>query len=103
MELKGDQLLGFDFHRQKAIDNYILDFFCHELMLGIEVDGITHQSPEVQEKDKIKEGRMADFGITVLRFTDEQVLENMDFVLATIRDWVRKHPPDPALPDPSPD
>jgi very-short-patch-repair endonuclease len=96
LELKGDQLLGYDFHRQKAIDNYILDFFCHELLLGIEVDGVTHQSQEVQKKDRVKERRMADFGITILRFTDDQVMANMDFVLATIRDWVTSHTPNPS-------
>jgi very-short-patch-repair endonuclease len=42
MELRGDKMLGYDFHRQKPIDNYILDFFCYELMLGIETDGFTH-------------------------------------------------------------
>ena len=41
-KLKRDQMYGYDFHRQKPIDNYILDFFCYELMLGIEVDGYSH-------------------------------------------------------------
>lgn len=40
--LKGKQMMGYDFHRQKPIDNFILDFFCYELMLGIELDGYTH-------------------------------------------------------------
>ncbi|SHG07837.1 Protein of unknown function [Arenibacter palladensis] len=40
--LIGKQMYGLDFHRQKLIDNYIIDFFCHELMLGIEVDGYSH-------------------------------------------------------------
>ncbi|TFG35719.1 MAG: DUF559 domain-containing protein, partial [Nitrospirales bacterium] len=40
--LKGKQLMGYDFHRQKPIDNYVVDFFCNKLMLAIEVDGYTH-------------------------------------------------------------
>jgi very-short-patch-repair endonuclease len=40
--LKGKQLMGYDFHRQKPIDNYIVDFFCSRLNLAIEIDGYTH-------------------------------------------------------------
>ena len=55
-KLKGKQMYGYDFHRQKPIDNYLIDFFCHELMLGIEVDGYSHQIIEVFNKDVKKEG-----------------------------------------------
>ena len=55
MHLRNKQINGFDFHRQKPIDEYILDFFCYELMLGIEVDGYTHLSADVQKKDLKKE------------------------------------------------
>ena len=84
LKLKGSQLYGYDFHRQKPIDNYILDFFCNELMLSIEVDGYSHQLEKVQKKDKIKERRMNDFGITVLRFSDAEVLKDMEHVIRTI-------------------
>lgn len=40
--LKGKQMLGYDFHRQKPLDEYIVDFFCNELMLAIEIDGESH-------------------------------------------------------------
>ncbi len=40
--IKGKQLMGYDFHRQKPIDNYIVDFFCNKLKLAVEVDGYTH-------------------------------------------------------------
>lgn len=53
--LKGKQMCGYDFHRQKPIDNFILDFFCHELMLGIEVDGYTHRFEDTFVKDDLKE------------------------------------------------
>jgi very-short-patch-repair endonuclease len=43
-ELKNKQIKGYDFHRQKPILNYILDFFCSELKLAIEVDGLTHDT-----------------------------------------------------------
>ena len=69
-------MYGYDFHRQKPIDNFILDFFCYELMLGIEVDGYSHEFLEVYNRDVIKVKRMNEFGITVLRFSDEQVLKD---------------------------
>jgi very-short-patch-repair endonuclease len=68
-KLKGKQMYGYDFHRQKPIDNYIIDFFCHELMLGIEVDGYSHQIIEVFDKDVKKEGVMNMLGIYILGFS----------------------------------
>ena len=99
LKLKGKQMYGYDFHRQKPIDNYILDFFCYELMLGIEVDGYSHQFLEVYNKDRIKEKRMNDFGITVLRFSDDEVLNEMENVLRAIEYYIfeyEKHTPSPS-------
>jgi len=87
-ELKGKRIRGFDFHRQKPIDQYILDFFCHELMLGIEVDGYSHQLEDVQKKDAVKEYRMNELGIHVMRFTDDQIMKDMGNVLLEIDDFV---------------
>ena len=53
-KLKRKQMYGYDFHRQKPIDNYILDFYCYELNLVIEVDGYSHEFLEVYQKDSIK-------------------------------------------------
>jgi very-short-patch-repair endonuclease len=99
LKLKEKQMYGYDFHRQKPIDNYILDFFCYELMLGIEVDGYSHQFLEVYNKDRIKEKRMNDFGITVLRFSDDEVLNEMENVLRAIEFYIfeyEKHTPNPS-------
>jgi very-short-patch-repair endonuclease len=99
LKLKGKQMYGYDFHRQKPIDNYILDFFCYELMLGIEVDGYSHQFLEVYNKDGIKEKKMNDLGITVLRFSDDEVLNDMENVLRAIEFYIyeyEKHTPNPS-------
>ncbi len=88
MKLKGKQMYGYDFHRQKPIDNFILDFFCHELMLGIEIDGYSHELIEVFEKDTIKTKRMNQLGITILRFSDEQVLNDMENVLRAVEHFI---------------
>ena len=101
-KLKRKQLYGYDFHRQKPIDNYILDFFCYELMLGIEIDGYSQELIEVFEKDTKKTKKMKQFGITVLRFSDAQVFEEMENVLRAIEQYIIdfekvKHTPGPSL------
>ncbi len=87
-------MAGFDFHRQKPIDNYILDFFCHELMLGIELDGITHQFEDVYERDMLKEKRMQELGITIMRFNDNLVLNDIANVLRTIEAYIEQYTSD---------
>ena len=90
-ELKGKQLYGYDFHRQKPIDNYILDFFCHELMLGIELDGHTHSFEEIYERDQQKEAKMNELGIHLLRFHDDEVLNELNNVLRVIEDYIQQY------------
>ncbi len=92
-------MYGYDFHRQKPIDNYIVDFFCFELMLAIEVDGYSHQLEEIYFKDVKKENKLKELGISVLRFTDDQVLKDMDNVLRVIEIYIEeyeKHTPNPS-------
>lgn len=80
--------MGYDFHRQKPLDNFIADFFCHELMLSIEVDGYTHNFEEVIAKDKRKEEQLRKLGIVTLRFTDDEVMQDIDNVLRTIENFI---------------
>ena len=98
-QLKRDQIRGYDFHRQKPIDNYIVDFFCNKLKLAIEVDGYTHQFEEVLNKDKIKEQKLKELGIYMLRFNDEEVMKDIDNVVRVIEKYMDifelKHPPVP--------
>ncbi len=88
LKLEGKQMYGYDFHRQKPIDNYILDFFCYDLLLGIEVDGYSHEILEVYHKDRIKEKRMNELGITILRFSDFEVLKDMENVIRAIEFFI---------------
>ena len=94
--LKGKKMRGFDFHRQKPIDNYIVDFFCFKLMLAIELDGITHSFEKQIIKDRIKEKRLNQIGISVIRFDDEEVYGHVDYVLTTIEgyidEYIKSHP-----------
>ena len=88
MKLKGKKMYGYDFHRQKPIDNYILDFYCAELRLGIELDGYSHEFMEVIEKDMRKTRKMNELGITIMRFSDRQVFNDLDNVLWEIENFI---------------
>ncbi len=88
--LKGKQRMGFDFHRQKPIDNYIIDFYCCELMLAIELDGITHTYENVIERDKIRDERLRNLGITVIRFDDAFVFNQINWVLEEIDETINR-------------
>jgi very-short-patch-repair endonuclease len=87
-QLKNKKLNGYDFHRQKPILNYILDFFCHELYLAIEVDGITHDTENQQVKDKARQSEIEALGITFLRFDDMDIKTQMDGVISQILNYV---------------
>lgn len=85
-QLKGKQLRGYDFHRQKPIENFIADFYCYSLRLIIEVDGSSHDNK--QDYDEIRQKRIENLGFTVLRFTNEEVLFNFEGVIETIENFV---------------
>ena len=81
-------MYGYDFHRQKPIDEYIVDFFCNRLQLAIELDGYSHEILEVWEKDVIKTKRLNELQINVLRFSDYQVMNDIENVLLAIEDYI---------------
>ena len=89
--LKGKQMYGFDFHRQKPLDNYIVDFFCHELMLAIELDGYSHTIDEVYEKDRIKEAKLTELGVNLIRFDDDEVFNDINNVIRTIELYIENY------------
>ena len=81
------QMLGYQFLRQRPIDNFIVDFFCKELKLVIEVDGYTHQFDETYKKDLKKEQRLLELGYFIIRFRDEEV------IVWKIEEIKKHHPP----------
>ena len=100
-KLKNKQLHGYNFNRQKPIDNYIVDFFCRELMLAIEIDGYTHQNEEVYEKDMTKEKKLNELGVNIIRFQDKDVFNDMDNVIRTLEIFIEKHKTHKTTPNPS--
>ncbi len=87
-ELKQKKIYGYDFDRQRPINNYIVDFYCKDLMLAIEVDGISHYSEEAFNADNKRQSRIETFGVKFLRFDDEEVRKDMPNVLRSIEGWI---------------
>ncbi len=83
-ELKRKKLLGFDFHRQKPLDEYIVDFYCPELDLVIEIDGATHN--EKIEEDIKRQKKLEEFGLIFLRYYDGDVKQNLGSVVEHIKE-----------------
>jgi very-short-patch-repair endonuclease len=88
-QLKKKQRGGCDFHRQKPVDIYILDFFCPELMLAVEIDGKSHRLKGVE--DDYRQRRLEALGVRFLRFDDIMVKRNLGGVLQAIDDWIVSH------------
>jgi len=80
--------LGFQFHRQVPILNYIVDFYCHELLLAIEVDGQSHDNPDVAVNDLKRQNEIEDEGVQFLRFDEKEIRKNIDGVVQVIEDWI---------------
>jgi len=83
--------LGYEFHRQVPIDEFIVDFYCHELMLAIEIDGISHESIEAKINDADRQRKIENYGVSFLRFDDELVKENPDKVVSAIENWIKSN------------
>ena len=81
-ELKAGQIGGFKFVKQKPIGSYIVDFFCKELSLAIEVDGSYHD--DIVEYDEQRQAEIEKLGVIFLRFTAKEVLGEMDWVVNEI-------------------
>ena len=88
--LRAGKMKGFQFRRQRPVLNYIADFMCKELMLVVEVDGSIHQLEEIVKSDGIRQKALEHAGFTVLRFTNEEVLENINAVHSYLEDWIEK-------------
>jgi very-short-patch-repair endonuclease len=88
--LRAGMMMGYQFRRQRPVLKYIADFMCKELMLVIETDGATHLDEEVYKKDLKKTKDLTGAGFTVLRFDDNDVLDDIEWVRETIEEWIKK-------------
>jgi very-short-patch-repair endonuclease len=83
--LKANRVDGLGFRRQTPIRNYIADFICMSAKLIIELDGESHDFEERQKADQKRDAFFVSEGFQVLRFTNEQVMSNLEGVVETIR------------------
>lgn len=83
--LRGNQLSGIKFRRQYAIGRYIADFYCSKANVVIEIDGRIHNELDKKEYDLIRENEIIERGIRILRFTNEQVMSDINEVLHKIK------------------
>lgn len=95
-KIKGKQLLGYDFDRQKPILEFIVDFYCEQLNLIIEVDGFTHDYK--MEHDKQRQVKLESLGLSLLRFQDFEIKKDIENVIQRIVDWINQHTPAAATP-----
>ena len=83
-KIKGKQLKGVQFYRQKIIGQYIVDFYCATAKLVIEVDGGQHYTDDGLTRDALRDTYMKGLGLKVLRFSDTDVLINIEGVVEHI-------------------
>jgi len=86
--------LKVKFRRQHPIANYIADFYCHEMKLVVEIDGDYHSHSEQMKHDEFRTEELKELGIKVIRFSNEQIFNNIEFVLDQLKKEITsfKHP-----------
>ncbi len=85
-QLQGKKLVGRKFRRQHGIDKFIVDFYCASENLVIELDGEVHMNPAAEEYDSERTKHLENLGLTLIRFENKMVFENLSSVLKEIED-----------------
>jgi very-short-patch-repair endonuclease len=88
--IKNNQIKDTRFRRQFSVGNYILDFYCRKLKLGIELDGNAHFTESGIEKDKERDNYLNELGITVMRFENDLIIKRLETVLSLIEDKIQE-------------
>jgi very-short-patch-repair endonuclease len=83
-KIRGKQLKGYQFYRQRIIGNYIVDFYCPKAKLVIELDGSQHSRGEALKEDRVRDNYMRGHKLKVIRFSDREVFENTNGVVERI-------------------
>jgi very-short-patch-repair endonuclease len=88
--LRNRQLAGVKFRRQFSIGRYILDFYSPEYKLGVEADGGQHFEDEERQRDRLRTGELSKVGVEILRFSDREILSNIEGVCEIIQKTIEK-------------
>ena len=90
-KLRRRQMHGFSFYRQRPLDHFIVDFFCPDLMLALEIDGDSHAGR--LGEDVRRQARLEALGVRFLRFDNRDVLFDFENVMRQIEGWIELHAP----------
>jgi very-short-patch-repair endonuclease len=87
-KIRMKQLKGYQLYRQKPIGDYIVDFFCPRAKLVVEIDGSQHLVGETIQYDRIRDDYLSSHGLRVLRFTNSDVMRNIEGVIESIEEEI---------------
>jgi very-short-patch-repair endonuclease len=87
--LRDRKTLGYKFRRQYSVDHYVIDFYCPELKLAIELDGSVHDIPDQKEYDEYRQEYLERFGITFCRFTNDELMGNANTTFEIIEKAIK--------------
>ena len=88
-KLRDRKLFKTKFRRQHPVSIFIVDFYCHEYKLAVEIDGEIHLNEEANEYDSDRTNHLNKFGIKVLRFSNDQIIFNIDSVIIKILEEIQ--------------
>ena len=91
-EIKQKKMLDYDFDRQRPIGNFIVDFYCKDLMFAIEIDGNSHDE-DATKRDEERQQLLESMGVRFLRIDDLDVKRDMVNVLISIENWIKENEP----------
>ena len=82
-------MLGYKFKRQYSVNHFVIDFYCPELKIAIELDGASHNNPEQKECDIQRQKYLEEFNIIFVRIKDEELLGNPNQAFMKIEDAIK--------------
>jgi very-short-patch-repair endonuclease len=97
-QLRDRRLAGLKFRRQHPLHGYVVDFYCAERVLAVELDGAVHRDAEQGRYDQFRGASLTERGVTILRFTNDEVDTNLPAVARRIREVAQRLPPQTAGP-----
>jgi very-short-patch-repair endonuclease len=100
--LRNRKLAGIKFRRQFPVGSYILDFYAPEYGLGIEADGGQHYEDRNKQQDEVRTRELSKLGVEIIRFSDRDILTNIEGICETIESVLKKKGPTPPHLDPLP-
>ena len=80
-KLKGRLLEGYKFRRQHSIDEFVLDFYCPQAELAIEIDGDSHYGEDNEDYDVLRQKKIESHGIKIIRFTNNEVYDSLEGIV----------------------